>query len=248
MDTWKIIQQRLEEMPSELEKLYSSMWDRLNKDTKRYRPEAALYFNLVIEFPELPTMYVQKWGTKERIIEQRLIKVPTIAHFALSQEIIQAEDPKHIISDIIASDSMISSCKRLYHTIPIRCAGLLELGQGAYETMPTAEEADRCPDMEVRFIHRTAREFVTGTAEGQEILKHDTSSYEARLCSLLHAWFSRSYVFSSLKSRNAHGILAFQSKIVTHDVAVALSNAQGQLSRQRWYVLCSSLFGTFSLG
>ncbi len=43
---------------------------------------------------------------------------------------------------------------------------------------PSCRHSEAEPDVLVRFVHRTARDFLLSTAEGHELLRHDPSPRE----------------------------------------------------------------------
>lgn len=63
-------------------------------------------------------------------------------------------------------------CQKTSEHLETRCAGLLEVA-------PSKDT--------ITFIHRSAKEFLKGTAEGQQILKYDRTTVEERIFNLLKA-------------------------------------------------------------
>lgn len=88
--------------------------------------------------------------------------------------------------------SLLEACRATRRDAEIRCAGLVEYASGERDTreIPIPWYGDEYLDladhafesMKFQFIHRTAGDFLTDTAEGQEILDASPVSYDnARL-------------------------------------------------------------------
>lgn len=203
-DSAETIQKRLEVMPGDLKELYNSMWNRLNDDEKLYKADAALYFNLVIEYSN------RSLGTFYRLDYSSLR--PTLGHISLACEVINTleQDGKIFTTPL---ESIGHSCKTHYYGIQTRCAGLLEFSRGPYIDMPKPGQEFLYSDMEVNFIHRTAREFLLETPEGKSILNEDKISGDLCLASIIHAWLLRSWTFLSPKYIGNQKICSLQSSL-----------------------------------
>ncbi|KAI1471056.1 uncharacterized protein F4812DRAFT_455168 [Daldinia caldariorum] len=159
-DPETILMQRLEELPSELTKLYSDMWARMNEDARLYREAAARYFNLVVLESKM-----SKFGIR-------------VLHFigatqAELQDIIL--NKRGSIGAEALEEVRIESMKAL----EVRCAGLLEIKEfGRLRVLdPTNYGLIRGKgDMHIQFIHRTAYDFITDTKEGHRICAQDSYS------------------------------------------------------------------------
>lgn len=221
-DTWDIIQKRLEKMPKELGELYKMMWDRLNEGDEVYRADAAFYFNLVLEWPGEQTRFYLK-SVHNSVGSSSF----TLGHLSLARDTIQAPRTCRHISD----DSFHKTCRLLHDQISIRSAGLLELSPATYMRKLAPGKAAEPPDIEVRFIHRTAREFLVG-GEGRSILKWDESSREQRACGMLHAWLCRPLADAS-HERNS-GEACLRSGLLAFNIAHTLRGAQTDLPKATW--------------
>ena len=156
---------RLEELPSGMENLYHTMWKRLNGDEQRYREEASMYFSYHEFFPI-------------SISDLMLALDPDVQESSL-----RLVQPRNL-------EELARRCEELKIRILTRCAGLLEVelsfprGYPGVLDEPSAEEKSemsrpelsvtyrfrRYRFMTVRFIHRTARDFLLGTAAGAKMV------------------------------------------------------------------------------
>jgi hypothetical protein len=200
-DSLEELQLRLDALPKDLQQLYSQMWRRLNDDEPIYRRDAALYFNLVLDF--------HLFEDKETI---------TLFHILLASDAALAEQLIHD-PETMSEKQFQQRCEGLSKRLEVRCAGVLEV---------TADVAQR-----VTFIHRSAREFLLNTPEGQQITQYDTSSSEARLFNLaagdmallrLRLGPAKFGIFEQFQYRRAVG---YGLGYVTHD----WNHVQGCVSR-----------------
>ncbi|KAI1372740.1 hypothetical protein F4677DRAFT_456313 [Hypoxylon crocopeplum] len=162
-DTEELLKQRLEEMPNDLSKLYFDMWNRMNEDTTLYRETAARYFNLMIA----------------SVSDIRLLYLMATANLEVQNSFIS----KRTTMDAASLEQL---CIKTSHDIKRRCVGLLEIVQYRNELTRTWDPAryERLlpyGQMVVRFIHRTAYDFLMDTKEGHEIRRHDPSSPDTSL-------------------------------------------------------------------
>ena len=250
-DTWSTMQQRLDLMPPGLSELYASMWSRPGEDKRLYSAEAALCFNLVLNWDLCRSaMYYQCWNPKHR--QTRPISVmtyktppcrtmyhpfspppPPIALFQLTfaeHKVLRADLDFGTES---TTDLLWNECLRIYKRLPILSAGLLEIIDPLSRVDDVGYEA-RDPDVEVRFIHRTAKEFFTDTLEGREILSSDTSSFEKRLSALLRASYLRETAFRSYRAGQRE---LFCLPLATFDTGCLVSRSglvRARFSRKEW--------------
>ncbi|KAE9372715.1 hypothetical protein N431DRAFT_375985 [Stipitochalara longipes BDJ] len=210
-DTWSTIEQRLDQMPMGLSELYASMWSRPGEDIKLYEAEAALCFNLVLDWKLCFSHNSYKCWDPKHLSKPRALSTGTgcfcgkiyraglppnlqfsLFHLALAKH--QVLRPDLSFGTVPPTDVLWSKFVRLYKRLPILCAGLLETtGQLSY--VDEFGHEVRNPDIPVRFLHRTANEFFKDTVEGREILRSDTSSFEKRLSALLQSSYSRGLAF-----------------------------------------------------
>ncbi|KAH7139971.1 hypothetical protein B0J13DRAFT_558726 [Dactylonectria estremocensis] len=193
-DDEKTLLRRLEQLPRELKDLYADMWRRLNGENSVYRETAARYLRYAV---------TDKRGMRVLTKENSsfLMVRPTLLEVTLAERASHGEclTPK-------ANDSSLTDLKLLCETtaknIPTRCAGLLQLSEGAFaankaKAIPSLDDI-RIFTQEMKFIHRTAHDFLMETEAGQDILKHkhvpslsvhtDVTLVKSMLCvaSILH--------------------------------------------------------------
>ncbi|KAH6637172.1 hypothetical protein F5144DRAFT_647151 [Chaetomium tenue] len=169
------LQDRIDSLPSDLSKLYADMWARANGDSEHpeHQKRAALYFQLAIK----------------GLFRDRL--TPTIATTTdMASQILDRNS-----YDAGFATSLVELCKAKMRDVEIRCAGLLQVdpipetadlsglmpwyGDEYYKLIPYAtQEPGPNP---VEFVHRTASDFLTDSAEGLMILgKHEISEWYLR--------------------------------------------------------------------
>ncbi|KAF5653389.1 hypothetical protein F25303_2379 [Fusarium sp. NRRL 25303] len=164
-DDQETLSKRLEGLPEELESLYQRMWERLNRNNRVYRETAAEYFRLVI---------ADGWETglrsKDGVLFS-LLKEPNLAQLSLA---VKTEDrlvfpPKANEMELSELDIL---CAVTESDIQTRCAGMLHVGR--HSDLRKGEFPDAIyPLMRpVRFIHRTAHDFLVDTEHGQLILNY----------------------------------------------------------------------------
>jgi Cdc6-like AAA superfamily ATPase len=190
-DDEKLLVNRLEELPGELEALYEDMWLRLGGNNRVYRETAAKYFNCVV---------YGGWdhgiSFKSAISTWSGNHTPTLAHLSLvtktrSQMFFPPgpgmEDLKwlNILCDKTADD------------IKTRCAGMLRIGSPSIRQYESCKDIDVVSEMlpltrPVEFIHRTAHDFLVDTESGQAILNYRT---DAQALLNLHINLAQSWLY-----------------------------------------------------
>ncbi|KAI4169210.1 MAG: hypothetical protein LQ343_005872 [Gyalolechia ehrenbergii] len=153
-DSIEELRERLERTPETIDGLYEHMLSRLDK---AYFPDAAKYFHHLLAFQE------HAWS---RILP------PTLLGFACIEEGISSQQ-KHKNLAMIQSSNVLELCHRVETRILTRCAGLVEIdeeprriipyirvGNNEYEQMFLGEEDIACFIREVRFIHKSAADFL----------------------------------------------------------------------------------------
>ncbi|KAL9561987.1 hypothetical protein ACKAV7_013910 [Fusarium commune] len=180
-DSEDMISARLDELPGDLEKLYIDMWERLNAKSTVYREAARRYFRYILH------------GSMDEI--QIEVSLDWIGFFLpLTLEIACAEE-REIQERLlmgrgtIRATEIIRICNETKASIHIRCAGLLEvqpldLSKLNYDKLGHNITAFGEAFGKVRFIHRTAHDFLTDTEAGQGILGCESLSdypWQARL-------------------------------------------------------------------
>ena len=196
---------RLASLPSELSSLYRDMWMRLNEDTQIYRQATAFYFNLVVDARSALDI-----GTKERSLSSctpyNRGKLSLFHFMVATQRCVQTAFLNE--RKPISASCLSRLCAEASNAVHVRCAGLVEIAPTAYRaSFASDEHAILQPylDRELRFIHRTAYDFLVDTEQGREIRAHDPSSeterklwlvcghlVETRLCSRVDTPYSNS--------------------------------------------------------
>jgi len=177
-DDWNELEKRLKALPSKIEELYHDMWRRLNEDHIIYREEAAQYFHIALE-----------------------LRRPSIFRFMTAVDPLLQEKFLERQSPVLAED-LVRQCEKTEQRLLTRCAGLLEINGGwdaaiedeesGSETNVGRNEQDRDHSESqvllspfhlvllkrfavrgtISFLHRTARDFLTDTEAGRDILRH----------------------------------------------------------------------------
>jgi hypothetical protein len=238
-------------MPPGLSELYASMWSRLAEDTRLYRVEAALCFNLVLDWElcSSNTHYIC-WNPKHpqasRLSDPDADPTCSFIYDEHSPPInrpislFQLTLAKHRVlrADLTFgaesnTNFLWNECFLFYKRLPILCAGLLETKDLLSRVNRLGHEI-RNPDIEVRFIHRTAKEFFTDTVEGREILSSDTSSFQKRLSALLRACYSRELAFRSSGALEKELFCLPLARVSTYDITERFLDLRAQLERKEW--------------
>jgi hypothetical protein len=189
-------------LPPDLARLYMDMWTRFNEDHAVYRQSAALYLKLVIaslrdpwsKGKEQPIFYTQSTLT---VFEMAI--ATTSLEFRLGISILNAE-------------KLVESCNDTIRLVLTRCAGLLEVIVRPKPSLSVTEQPLRHGFSKVtpfsngshtiRFIHRTAFDFLTDTAEGGAILSADVTSEQSLYLRLFRGCLSATCFIPNLESFN----------------------------------------------
>jgi hypothetical protein len=147
-DNENFLEERLRTMPGELNDLYADMWKRLNGDELIYRTRAARHFMFMIVWKELKPDSNQNWYLLEMMY----------AH-ELASGNCSLEETKHYPHTAVPE-----MCRKLRKDVSIQSAGLLEVIPSKRATSET--------NYYVKFIHRTAYDFLVDTEQGQKILSY----------------------------------------------------------------------------
>ncbi|KAI8714865.1 NACHT domain-containing protein [Fusarium sp. LHS14.1] len=163
---------RLMQLPNDLEDLYADMWKRLNQDQPLYRESAATYFQLIIGT-----------GREEYFVPDRdddddvqpSIPLLTSLYIACATQPTLQKTMLPMSVDTNFKGQLRELCRKTENEIRTRCAGLVEI------TAPEPWLRGKLPDEEnpmwellnsVKFIHRTAHDFLVDTEQGKRILSH----------------------------------------------------------------------------
>lgn len=168
-DTPAMIQQRIDNLPGDLTRLYRDMWDRACEDTpEAYHQTAAFYFRLIML--DSHTFWFPGSSTLQLMLASTLIG---------NQLLDAIENPLNLVSE----ERMLKECRDLERKLELYCFGLITITKSSHEEKaigwygPQYDRLWSCyGQSRVQFIHRTARDFLLDTLEGKEILGYDVSS------------------------------------------------------------------------
>lgn len=179
-DSTVTLQERIDCLPQGLDSLYKDMWARAGADNPfEYRQAAALYFKLLLASKVLLMGGVTAFDIM-------------LATTCLAGRVLHALADR---SKPVPEDDMLQQYRKVEKKLNIYCVGLIQ-------TVPVSNRLysnyswyghvyDRIYPVATRirleFIHRTARDFLTDTKSGREILGFDTSSDFSIDCRLLYA-------------------------------------------------------------
>lgn len=180
-DSWDMLIQRIDELPSSLNKLYDTMWKRVNGDSRLYRSQAALYLNMLLNSP---------------ISHLNLLEMMLGSETDLQQSLLNG-GARHSDADIYRR------CKVFYHQVLARCGGLVEfrpmttarnirsqyfiLINSKEESEDVHQVLQSAMSLNAQFLHRSALDFLKETPEGHDILRQDSKSALERTYSALQA-------------------------------------------------------------
>lgn len=197
-DSAAILMERVNRLPKGLEALYQNMWERASVDSpSQYRKTAALYFKLLLASG--------KTGSPPgafNIFSLMLATTPT------ADRVMDALDGT---SNLVCPDTMLDECRQVQRMLKISCFGLVEVApenaiekgdadnmswyRGTYDSILPLETSAG-----LRFLHRTANDFLCDTESGAEILASDKSSDFTIGCQLMKAWLARLALFADRSS------------------------------------------------
>jgi hypothetical protein len=211
-DDWSELLQRLELLPSTLQELYNQMWLRLNEDKPLYHQQAASYFSFIIDKNWFEDIY-------------RVFPILPAMALAFNQSTVNA---------ILESRSKVSEgelarlCLRTCNQLQVRCAGLLELRTKRGDTFDLDDiksdiaaegevindALERLSRIEINFVHRTARDFLLDTKEGQSILNCEEITLEDQALRYLRAVTAASVILRNVPAiRYVPGIETFMGRL-----------------------------------
>lgn len=168
-DSVKLLQERIDCLPQGLDSLYRDMWARAGADNPaKYRQTAALYFKLLLGH----AVYYGKINAFDVML----------ATTGLAECVLHAlADP----SKLVREDDMLQQYMKVEKKLNIYCVGLIETVEDNHYMRPAADFSwygrvyDRIFPVaawtRLEFVHRTARDFLTDTKSGREILEFDAS-------------------------------------------------------------------------
>ena len=164
-DDFNDLLSRIDELPSGMQQLYLQMWQRLNGDEQRYRDEAAIYFSYSEQF------------LHQNNYSPSLFELLVALDEPLQNDYVSFMEPQHPVN-------LVEGCQKLSNSIITRCAGLLEFHKykrcigkivvrdsdsNHSQDMLDATSINGYGDTYIKYIHRTAADFLRSTKEGIEI-------------------------------------------------------------------------------
>jgi hypothetical protein len=160
-DNWEILLERINALPSKISDLYNDMWKRLNGDMELYRTKSALYFKLLLYQPPYVVDFSPKADT--------LLLMLLASDLSLQQSFL--EGGVHVSEHNLAKECCIFQQQLLS-----RCAGFVEIADhpGGIEKRSVWSRLKFWRHARVRFIHKSAADFLLDTLDGQKLLQHDS--------------------------------------------------------------------------
>ncbi|QGI63985.1 hypothetical protein CEK26_007936 [Fusarium fujikuroi] len=188
----EMLQERIQQTPSELSTLYTDMWGRIGDDVylRSIRRTASLYFNLAIAAREvkdyLPYMNPFSHPDTDAARMSSLVVMAAAAQDKPMADILSA-------GRIITTEELRARCSRAEGDLQWACRGLLEVTR----TNDTSDYV--CGDRrlleynftKVDFIHRTAFDFLMDTVLGRECLEFCGASKSQQVSRLFAAHLIR---------------------------------------------------------
>ncbi|UZP37080.1 hypothetical protein NXS19_004896 [Fusarium pseudograminearum] len=170
-DDEETLMERLEELPSELEELYESMWSRLNANNKVYRRTAAMYFHFLLEegwnvdgvYPINDTYAIPEVFTRPS-------SIPTLAQLSMMLKVEEGRlFPPRV--DNTSLHDLKELCDATERELGTRCAGMIQVSEELIERADIPVNIYQVV-RSVQFVHRTAHDFLVDTKPGQDILSY----------------------------------------------------------------------------
>lgn len=158
-DSSDTLQQRLDELPNDIDDLYTDMLLRGGQDVKRYKQETAHYFKLILH--------------REMWIHEFCLAIDDKSRKRYFEGPFDWED-----ADIIKDIDYEQTATR----INVRTSGLLEVKELHDPAHGKAGNLKKflsaCGSMMVQFIHRTARTYLLDTSRGLDVISPCTMNNE----------------------------------------------------------------------
>ncbi|KAL9001673.1 MAG: hypothetical protein Q9188_005356 [Gyalolechia gomerana] len=212
-DDFEDLLDRIEELPRGMSQLYSQMWNRLNEDEQRYRDEAATYFSYESFFPlsvfELLVALDETLQDRYRVslesqnevgLAERCQRLTTriLTRCAGMLEIVPNRGShrstkstrEHDRSDDSNSENdQIDKCARervKSISRSVARTGPPAIGDRTDEEMNPKDTLDFHHESKIKFLHRTARDFLH-TIDGKIIIGEPVDSLEIRFQNVVRA-------------------------------------------------------------
>lgn len=195
-DSAATYQERINQLPGDLVNLYKDMWNRACENAPpTYRQTAALYFKLLLTHSNRDSLFEQLFG-------YFTILSLMLASTLTADQILEAG---HGIPRSLSKDIMLQKCREVERNANVYCFGLIELLSTSDPTWSQAlgmyghEFDDLIPFADgsrvLRFIHRTAHDFLVDTEDGKEILNFNNSSKFSLETRIIKAYLAGSQLF-----------------------------------------------------
>lgn len=162
--------ERMQSLPRRLHDLYKDMWVRLNDDVDIYQKDAALYFRLVIAAGD-KRLNCTQMGLST--FDMMLASSET-SHYTTTE------------STGFSESQLLRQCQKFQKSVEVRSAGLLSAFRGERGYIEQGwdhTEGEKVLDFTQKnqgfvFIHRSARDFLIDTIDGQNILRYNGMSLQ----------------------------------------------------------------------
>ncbi|ENH65016.1 hypothetical protein Focb16_v005417 [Fusarium oxysporum f. sp. cubense] len=191
--TMEVLQQRLEQTPSDLNTLYTDMWSRAGDDGQlpNMKVAASLYFSLIIMARSLNDYLSEGcyfWSSSTYVYSLLTMAIAT-----------QDESLETILRTgrMVAVEDLLSMCSRVENEIQLVCHGLIEI-KSTWEgdSIFDGDERLRTQNFSmVDFIHRSAFDFLVDTELGRECLNLCILSQSEQTSRLVAAHIIRARFF-----------------------------------------------------
>lgn len=194
-DDADLLRERVQRLPKGLDNLYQDMWDRVGANSPlEYRQTAALYLRTLLMSPDLMS--------RSRIGLNLLTLL--LATTSIVDEVLGG---LHDSSKLVCQDALLRKCREVERKVNVYCFGLIEVVPSKrYDAKDAAKWSwygrkydsvlYQAYTVELQFIHRTARDFLTDTELGSKVLAFDISSGFALHHRLVKAWLATSAFFA----------------------------------------------------
>lgn len=187
------LERRIDELPGGIDSMYETMWNRKHENTKIYRAEAAYYLNALLswidKYPTVDLLFIFMMERNEKLQGDILRGNKQISLDMLLREYAQrAARVRNMCGEMV-------SCRNILPLMEI------EKTEDVFDLF--FDSGFKLDGPTIDFTHRTARDFLTDTLQGQKILSYDASSamehnfLRTRSC-LCHAMISGSARYLNL--------------------------------------------------
>lgn len=195
-DTPAVIQQRIDNLPGDLTELYKDMWNRACEDSpEAYHQTAALYFRLIM----LDSDASKFWSLRPSLIQLML------ASTSIGDQLLGAiENPLNLVPE----ERMLKECRDLERKLELYCFGLVTIRKSFHEETVIGWYGSRYDRLwscygqgRPEFIHRTARDFLSDTLEGKEIIGHEFSSVSSLFLRKFKSHLAMSQLYAQFRTQ-----------------------------------------------